>query len=195
MEGFLQDAIVYLGTFGFVMIVVLGILHPITSNPWSFLTLSLSISVLGIGWGYTVLFISNVIGIFVLYALVHLIRRKSHDYFHKKKYSKKALEWVKETPSWKHMIVIGMPMVPTFIIKLAIPFTSISFKEYFITLLGSYLVLFFGNTLMYFGITSLISDTIPDYVSYIILVLFVLYIYFGKQIRDKWQIDKIYNEE
>ena len=194
MEAFLNDALIFFGDYGFIFIIILGVLHPITSNPWSFVTLSLSITLLGIALGYVTVFLANVVGILLLWAIVHVIRQKSHDYFQRKKYSQKALAWVKDTPSWKHMIVIGMPMVPTFLIKLSIPFTSMTFKRYFITLLGSYIFLFFGNTLMYFGITSLISDTIPNYVTYIILVLIVVYLYFGKQIKEKWGIKKIYED-
>lgn len=83
---------------------------------------------------------------------------------------------------WKHAIVIGAPLIPTYPIKIAIVLSDMGNKKIYMTLLWSYVTLFVGNAMIYFGIAGLINDIIPRYVSYPLLVLFVLWIYFGRYI-------------
>lgn len=180
----LQD---FFGPYGFWMILVFGILHPLTENPWSFFTLSLAIAVLGIPLGYSTLLLGNIIGILLLYLIARGINRWTKYYLLKKNISKKILNWIDTTDTWRHIIVIGVPSIPTYPIKVALPFSRMSFGKYFGTLLGAYLFLHVANSLLYFGLLGFVTDTIPDWVSVVLLALFALYIYFGKTIRQKWR--------
>ena len=185
LELFVENALVFLQGWGFIIVIVFGIAHPIFENPLSLFNLTLAITLLGLPLGYIVVFVSNLIGIIILYVLATKFNEKSNDFLFKKKVSKSALDWIRSTPLWKHIVVIGVPMIPTYPIKLAVPLSKVGFKKYMITLVGAYLFLFFGNSLIYFGIAGLISSIIPNYVSIILLVLLVLYIYFGKYLFQK----------
>ena len=185
LELFVENALVFLQGWGFIIVIVFGIAHPIFENPLALFNLTLAITLLGIPLGYLVVFVSNLIGIVILYVLATKFNEKSNDFLFKKKVSKSALDWIRNTPLWKHIVVIGVPMIPTYPIKLAVPLSKVGFKKYMITLVGAYLFLFFGNSLIYFGVAGLISSIIPNYVSIILLVLLVLYIYFGKYLFQK----------
>lgn len=185
LELFVENALIFMQGWGFLLVIVFGIVHPILENPLALFNLSLAIALLGIPLGYAVVFGSNVIGILILYVLATKFNEKSNDFLFRKNVSSKALEWIKHTPLWKHIVVIGVPMIPTYPIKVAVPLSKVSFQKYMVTLVGAYVFLFFGNTLIYFGIAGLISNIIPNYVSFILLVILVLYIYFGRYLFRK----------
>ncbi len=182
---YIDDLLLFLGHYGFIVIIVFGLLHPIIDNPWSFFTMSLSFTLLGIPLGFLVLITSNIIGILLLYIILKNVDNASNHYLYKRKISGKILKWLETTPLWKHVLVIGVPLVPTFILKIAFPFTNLSFKKYFITLLLSYLFLYSIYSLVYFGVLSIFTDNIPNYIGILLVSLFILILYFGKTIFNK----------
>lgn len=184
-ELFVDNALLFLQGWGFIIVIVFGIMHPVFENPFALFNLSLAIALLGAPIGYAVVFVSNVIGILVLYVLATKFNEKSNDILFKKKVSKSTLDWVKNTPLWKHIVVIGVPAIPTYPIKIAVPLSKVGFQKYMVTLVGAYIFLFIGNTLIYYGIAGLITNIIPNYVAILLLVLLILYIYFGKHLFNK----------
>lgn len=190
-SSFLDNALLFFGNYGFIIVIVFGIIHPILENPLSLFNLALAISLLGIGLGYIVVFASNLIGILILYYIVYRIKKRSGEAIFEKKVAEKVLTWIRNTDTWRHIIVIGVPMIPTYPIKIAVPLSGMGFKKYMVTLVGAYLFLFFGNTLIYFGILGFITDNIPNYVSFILLSVFAIYIYFGHKIFYKDKLDQL----
>lgn len=180
-----DEIMLFLGNYGFIIVIVFGILHPIIDNPWSFFTMSLSITLLGVPFGYALLLISNVIGIALVFVILKMIDQRTDNYLYKKKVSGKILKWLETTETWRHIIVIGLPLVPTFFLKLAFPFTKISFRKYFVTVLGSYTFLYSIYSLVYFGVLSFLTDNIPNYVGVFLLLSFSILIYFSKTIKEK----------
>ncbi|MBN2605136.1 MAG: hypothetical protein JXR62_04845 [Bacilli bacterium] len=180
-----EQASLLLGKYGFLIVIVFGIMHPLFENPLSLFNLALAISLLGIPIGYLIVFLSNVIGIILLYWFAMKFNQKSNHILFQKEISQKLLTWIRETSTWKHIIVIGVPFIPTYPIKLAVPLSNIGFKKYCFTLIGAYLFLFFGNTLMYFGILGFVTDNIPNSVSFCLILLFVIYLYFGNRLFTK----------
>ena len=189
--AFVDEAVLFLGKYGFLIVIVFGIAHPILENPLSLFNLALAITLLGIGLGYLVVFVSNMIGILILYYLVYRFNKRNKGALFEKKVADKVLTWIRNTSTWKHIVVIGVPMIPTYPIKIAVPLSGVGFKKYMVTLIGAYLFLFFGNTLIYFGVLGFITDNIPTYVSFILLSIFVVYIYFGHRIFYKEKLDNL----
>ena len=190
-SSFVDEALLFLGSYGFIIVIIFGIIHPILENPLSLFNLALAISLLGIGLGYIVVFLSNLIGIVILYILVDKFKKRSSGVLFKKDVAEKVLTWIRNTDTWRHIIVIGVPMIPTYPIKVAVPMSGVGFKKYMITLVGAYLFLFFGNTLIYFGMLGIITNNIPNYISFILLFGFVIYIYFGHRIFYKDKLDNL----
>ncbi len=174
----------FLGNYGFIIIIVLGLLHPIIDNPWAFFTMSLSITLLGPFIGFVLLLSSNILGILILYFLMKRIDKGVNSYFYQKKVSGKALKWLEETESWRHIIVIGLPLIPTFFLKIAFPFTKMSFKKYFFTVLGAYIFLYAIYSMVYYGVLSFLTDNIPSWLGIILLLIFSVIIYFSKSIKN-----------
>ena len=184
-ELFVDELLFFLGNYGFIIIIIFGIMHPLFENPLSLLNLAIAFSILGIPLGFLVVFSSNLIGIVLLYYFALKFNEKSHNFLNQKKVSSKVLNWIRSTPTWKHIIVIGMPMVPTYPIKVALPLSEVGFYKYMLTIVGAYLFLYFGNFLIYFGLVGFITENIPNYVSFILLSIFVVYIYAGTSFFKK----------
>jgi len=187
-EFFVEELLFFLGNYGFILIIVFGIMHPLFENPLSLLNLALSIAILGVPFGFLVVFSSNLIGIILLYYFALKFNEKSNNILYEKKVPEKVLSWVKETETWRHILVIGVPMIPTYPIKIAVPLSNVGFRKYMITLVGAYLFLYFGNFLIYFGVMGFITDVIPSFVSFILLSIFVVYIYFGNSLFKRSDI-------
>jgi len=190
-SSFVDEAVLFLGNYGFLIVIIFGVAHPITENPLSLFNLALAISLLGIGLGYLVVFVSNLVGILILYYMVMRFKNSNKGALFEKKVADKVLTWVKDTATWRHIVVIGVPMIPTYPVKIAVPLSGVGFKKYLITIIGSYLFLFFGNTLIYFGVLGIITDNIPTYISFVLLSVFVLYIYFGHRLFYKDKLDNL----
>lgn len=191
-ETFVDQVLFFLGNYGFIIVIIFGIMHPLFENPLSLLNLALAIEILGIPFGFLLVFSSNIIGILLLYYFAMKFNEKSSNFFFRKKVSKKVLNWVKNTDTWRHILVIGVPMIPTYPIKIAVPLSKVGFKKYLITLVGAYLFLYIGNFLIYFGLVGFITENIPNYVSFVLLLAFVVYIYAGKSFFNK---NKIYENK
>jgi uncharacterized membrane protein YdjX (TVP38/TMEM64 family) len=182
IEEFAYYLLDVLQHWGFVLVIVFAIMHPLFENPLALFNLTLGIAILGIPLAYGLIFVSNVIGIMILWLLANKANKKTDYFLLKKQVSKKALDWIKETPLWKHIIVIGVPMIPTYPIKVAVPLSGVTFKEYMVTLVGAYVFLFLGNTLLYFGVFGVFLEGIHPIVSFVLLLTLVLYIYFGNKL-------------
>jgi len=186
---FVDEVLLFLGNYGFVIVILFGIAHPILENPLALFNLTLAIALLGTALGYIVVFVSNLIGILILYYLVMKVKNHKNKIFLKKKVPNKILEWARTTETWKHIVVIGVPLIPTYPIKIAVPLSGVGFKKYMLTIVGAYIFLFFGNTLIYYGVLGIVTDNIPNYVSFLLLLLFVIYVYFGNRIFYKEKLD------
>jgi len=186
---FVDEVILFLGNYGFVIVILFGIAHPILENPLALFNLTLAIALLGTALGYIVVFVSNLIGILILYYLVMKVKNHKNKIFLKKNVPNKILEWARTTETWKHIVVIGVPLIPTYPIKIAVPLSGVGFKKYMLTIVGAYIFLFFGNTLIYYGVLGIVTDNIPNYVSFLLLLLFVIYVYFGNRIFYKEKLD------
>ena len=190
-SSFVDEAVLFLGNYGFIIVIVFGIAHPLLENPLSLFNLALAITLLGTGIGYLVVFASNLVGILILYYFVMRFKKRNNGAFFEKRVADKMLTWVRTTDTWRHIVVIGVPLIPTYPIKIAVPLSGVGFKKYLVTIIGAYVFLFFGNTLMYYGVLGFITDNIPNYVSFILLLIFSIYIYFGHRIFYKDKLDHI----
>lgn len=191
---FVENAREFLGVYSFFIVILFGILHGMTDNPWSFLTMTLSLTLLPLPIGYLVLLSSNYLGSVIQYYGLHYLNKRSDNYFYQKRVSKKVLVWLEKQPLWKHIIVIGMPLVPTVSLRIALPFTTITFKHYMKIIIGAYLFLYGSYSLFYFGALSFLDGKISEPVGVALLALFCALVYFGKTIRERLFTNKLKEE-
>ena len=174
-----------LTTFEMLMIVLfLGIIHPLISQPMYLLSVSLSIYFFGPLLGIPYLLFVNIIGIILYYFLIKAINKRFE--LNKKPKLIAAFAWLERTPEYKHSIAIGLPLVPTYAIKLALPMSEKRFKDYFMILFGSYLILAFFYVLVYYGILVIFLRGELTYLTFIVFALIIGVMYGSNVIRKKW---------
>ena len=89
-EAFVDSSLLFLNDWGFIIVIVFGVMHPLIENPLHLFNMSLAIAILGIPVGYMVVFLSNVVGILVLFYLTRMANEKSNNFLQRRKVSKKV---------------------------------------------------------------------------------------------------------
>lgn len=189
-ESVVEQMLLFLNDYGFILIILFAIIHPIFEGPFALFTLSLGIALLGITTAYILVFTFNMIGCLLLIFLVKKVDKFSNYYLHRHKVSNDVLVWLKETKKWKHIFVLGVPVIPTYPVKIGYLLGEPSTKDSMMTLLGAYIFLYVGNTLIYFGFLNIVQTGIMRIISVLLLLLLVLFVYFGKSLFSKISITK-----
>jgi hypothetical protein len=184
-EAFVDSALILLDTYGFILVILFAIMHPIFEGPLARFNLSLGIVLMGITGAYITIFVFNMIGCVILYILVKKVDFFSNYYLHRKKVSNEILVWLKEAPKWKHIFVLGVPIIPTYPVKIGYYLGEPSFKDIMKTMLGAYVFLFIGNTLIYFGFMNFLESGTSRTIAIILLLILVVFVYFGNSIFSK----------
>jgi hypothetical protein len=168
----------------FIIVLSIGIIHALISQPWSVVGVSISIYFFGPILGLSTLFMSYAIGnILFFYIILKIDQHSNHKY---PKWLLKGLSWIKKNPSYKHMISIGLPLVPTFFIKASLPIATKSLKKFMMIVTGAYVILTFFNVLIYYGFLVSIFQGEFSYITLIILILFLVVLYFANYVKHKW---------
>lgn len=171
------------------VILILGIIHPIISQPMHTLSVTLTIYYFGPIQGIILLFMANLIGIILYYFIVNGLNNKIHLENHPK--LKPAFNWLTRTRGYKHSIAVGLPLVPTYFIKLALPISDKRFIDYFFIMTGSYIILFSFNISFYYGILVIFFTGELTIVTFIVFVVFIIFLYTINIVRSKWMQHQI----
>lgn len=173
--------ILSLGLMGIIFVFILAILHPTLEGPAAIFLLTVLTILLNHVWlASLVLWIGFTIGFSLFYFFIHWLHRKTNQVVEKYKPTKKAMMWVKQQPTWKHIIVIGMPLVYTYPLRIAFTIQHKKFYDYFWQTWLQYGVLTIGNLLIYFGIMQLIFFNLPMWIIGVILAILSIGIYLIK---------------
>jgi len=173
-----QEWVLTLGLLGVLLIFVLSILHPTVEGPAALLLLTiLTILIDSIWLASLILLVGFSIGFSLFYVLVHYLHQKNNSQLERFIPTKKAIEWVKQQPTWKHIIVIGMPLVYTYPLRIAFTIQHKRFLPFWWETFLQYAFLTIGNLLLYFGVIEFIFWDIPLWGISLILILLSISIY------------------
>jgi len=142
---------------------------------------SLSIIWLGEMLGIVVAFSFYTLGMIMYYILIQTIEKKYK--LEKRPKLVAVFKWLKETPSFKHAIAVGIPLVPTDFIKMLLPISERSFSEYMFVMLSAYAFLTSVNVLLYYGIivSALMGDA--SWITFIVFVMIIILMYMSTHIK------------
>jgi hypothetical protein len=173
-----QEWVLTLGLLGVLLIFVLSILHPTVEGPAALLLLTiLTILIDSIWLASLILLVGFSIGFSLFYVLVHYLHQKNNSQLELFIPTKKAIEWVKQQPTWKHIIVIGMPLVYTYPLRIAFTIQHKRFVPFWKETFLQYSFLTIANLLLYFGVIEFIFWDIPLWGISLILILLSISIY------------------
>ena len=173
-----QEWILTLGFAGVLLIFVLAILHPTVEGPAAFFLLTiLTILIDSIWLASLILLVGFSIGFSLFYVLVHYLNNKNNSPLERFTPTKKAIQWVQQQPTWKHIIVIGMPLVYTYPLRIAFTIQHKRFVPFWKETFLQYSFLTIANLLLYFGVIEFIFWDIPLWGISLILILVSISIY------------------
>jgi hypothetical protein len=173
-----QEWILTLGLAGVFLIFVLAILHPTVEGPAALLLLTvLTILIDSIWLASLILLIGFSIGFSLFYGLVHYLNQKNNSPLERFTPTKKAIQWVKQQPTWKHIIVIGMPLVYTYPLRIAFTIQHKKFIPFWKETFLQYSFLTIANLFLYYGVIQFIFWDLPLEIISVILLLVAIGIY------------------
>jgi hypothetical protein len=173
-----QEWILTLGLAGVLVVFILAIFHPTIEGPAALLLLTvLTILVDSIWLASLILLLGFSIGFSLFYVLVHYLHQKNNSYLERLTPTKKAIEWVKQQPTWKHIIVIGMPLVYTYPLRIAFTIQHKKFIPFWKETFLQYSFLTIANLFLYFGIIQFIFWDLPLEIISVILFSIAIGIY------------------
>lgn len=159
-----------LGSIGMLIVLLLALLHPTLEGPAAILLLTILTIFFGDVWVASgVLWIAYTVGFTFFYYVIHWLHQKTNKVVERFTPTKKAIEWVRRQPTWKHILVIGMPLVYTYPLRIAFTIQHQKFYPFFWQTFLQYGVLTVGNLLLYFGIMQLIFFDLPIWIITVIL--------------------------
>jgi hypothetical protein len=174
----LEQWVLGLGIAGIALIFLLAMLHPTVEGPAAlFLLTVLTILVDSVWLASLVLLIGFSIGFSFFYFLVHYLHTKNNAQLERFTPTRKALAWVKQQPTWKHIIVIGMPLVYTYPLRIAFTIQHQKFLPFWKETFLQYSFLTIANLFLYFGIIEFIFWDLPLEIISVILFILAIGIY------------------
>lgn len=177
-----------LGLAGLLIVLALAFFHVSFEGPLAlFLLVTTSLILDSIGWAVVLILLVHWAGLPLFYYVVRHLHERTNRLMERVHVTHQLLDWVDHQPRWKHMIVIGLPFIVTYPVKLALTIRARSFSDYMVTLMGSYGVLMIGNLLIYFGALGAFTQQIPPLVSVLSVITLAGLIYFGRYLLPRSQ--------
>jgi hypothetical protein len=174
----LSAIIIQFGVWGVILILILTFFHPTFEAPAAILLLTLlSVLLQSVWWATLLMLIAFTLGFLWFYWLVHALHKRSGFALQRFKLSQQALAWVKTQPPWKHILVIGMPLIYTYPLRVAFTLNHNNLKDYALQTFAQYVVLSIGNLILYFGLIQIIFLNAPWWVPSLVLTGFGILIY------------------
>lgn len=165
------------------IIFTLSVIHPMISQPWSLLSVTVASIWFGIPLALVVLWSGYLIGMIGYYFIIKRFNQKYQWTTYPK--FKKAVKWLEMTPAYQHAISLGTPLVPTYVIKMMLPLTEKSFYHYMCVMIGSYVLLTISNVLLYYGIFVEALLGPRSWITFIILFILIVTMYVITHIKYK----------
>jgi hypothetical protein len=174
----LEQWVLSLGMTGIMVVFLLAVFHPTVEGPAAIFLLTLLTILIDSVWlASLVLLIGFSIGFSFFYFLVQYLHLKNNTHLERFTPTRKALAWVKEQPTWKHIIVIGMPLVYTYPLRIAFTIQHKTFLPFWKETFLQYSFLTLANLFLYFGIIEFIFLDLPLEIISVILFMVAIGIY------------------
>jgi hypothetical protein len=165
--------------FYFVMIIlILCIFHPILEAPTSIILVTFLALIVGSPLtAILILLPFNLIGFYLFYLLIHDVKKRYFYLLPKQAMIDKALLWIEKQPQWKHIIVIGLPLLYTYPLRIGWTIKQTKIIPYLGKMMLIYGVMYVGNIALYYGGFLASTSILTTILFGVGLLLFAIFIY------------------
>jgi hypothetical protein len=158
---------------------LLGILHPLFENPAGILMITFLATAWQSPWlAALYLWGWNIVGLQLLYDLLHRVQPWGQRWLKKRNSSaSRFLTWLHHQPAWKHFLVMALPLVYTYPLRIAWTLWHPTRWRYTIQSACLYALFHLANIALYTGVLEVIDNRLPLWVFALILTGVALFIY------------------
>ena len=183
MWSIVEAFILNFGVWGIILLIGITFLHPLFEFPAALLIMTLLAVLLGSPWIAVLIMIPvHSLGMIVFYFLIRWVNRKTSRLAFRFKPTHVALQWIDKQPRWKHIIVMGLPLVYTYPLRLGFTLLETQFNRYISAVISMELILFIGNMILYYSLLAVLVYPNQTWLISLILIVLVLWLYQRKKI-------------
>jgi hypothetical protein len=169
---------------------VLACLHPLIEFPAGIFSFTLLATYWNNVWfAFLFLFSWHVVGLAFVYAILKQLTPFAHVIQRKFPLTQKAMAWIATQQTWKHILVIGMPLTYTYPLRIGWTIHHTSFLKYIVQASLIYAFFYVGNFLLYVGFIQWVEGVIPLWALLGLLIGVSILIYTIKPTYSKRFVD------
>jgi hypothetical protein len=144
---------------------ILACLHPLIEFPAGIISFTLLATYWQNVWfAFIFLYAWHVVGLAFVYSLLKKLTPLTKAIQRKFPLTQKAMAWIATQQTWKHILVIGMPLTYTYPLRIGWTIHHTSFKHYIVQASLMYAFFYVGNFLLYFGFIQWVEGFVPLWV-------------------------------
>jgi len=182
----IESFILSLGITGVFLLIGLTLLHPIFEFPAALFIMTLLAVLLGSPWlAVFVMVPVHSLGMVIYYYLVHWFNNKTSHVVFRFKPTTIALRWIETQPRWKHILVMGLPLVYTYPLRLGFTALETKLNRYLVAVIGMELVLFIGNLILYYSLLIVLIYPSQTWIITIIFIVLIVWLYQSRKILPR----------
>lgn len=184
----LEAVILSFGIWGIIFLIGLTLLHPIVEFPAALLIMTLLAVLLGSPWLAVLVMVPvHTLGMIIYYYLVRWLSTKTSNIAFRFKPTAIALAWIEKQPRWKHILVMGLPLVYTYPLRLGYTILETKIARYMLAVIGMELVLFIGNIILYYSLLTVFIYPNQTWFVSLVLIGLIIWLYQTKKILPKFR--------
>ena len=169
---------------------VFACLHPLIEFPAGILSFTLLATYWNNVWfAFIFLFSWHIVGLSLVYIILKHLTPFTQAIQRKFPLTQKAMTWIATQRTWKHILVISMPLTYTYPLRIGWTIHHTSFRSYIIQASLIYAFFYVGNFLLYIGFIQWVEGVIPLWVLLGLLVGVSVLIYAIKPTYSKRFVD------
>jgi hypothetical protein len=174
----LPELILSLGLWGFFILCLFAILHPIIEAPAALILMTLmTLYTNSIFESIFILYIFHFFGFILIYLFIHRLKFSTLFKSNTRFSFPKVQSWYDSKKEWQHIFVMGLPLIYTYPLRI---YWTLKIKS-FISFIGKmtviYTIMYMGNLMMYWGYVLVLERFITNQGVFLAMLIFVYLIY------------------
>jgi len=167
-----------LGLWGYLILCLLAILHPIIEAPAALILMTImTVYTSSVFESIFILSIFHLIGFLLIYLFIH--RFKSSTLFkNNTRFSfPKVKAWYDSKKEWQHIFVMGLPLIYTYPLRIYWTLKTKSLLSFLGKMTVMYTIMYLGNLMMYWGYFLILERFITNEGLLLAMIMFAYLIY------------------
>jgi hypothetical protein len=175
---FFPQIILGFGMWGYFILCLLAILHPIIEAPAALILMTImTLYTNSVFASIFILSFFHFIGFILIYLFIHRFKSSSLFKTNTRLSFPKVKAWYESKKEWQHIFVMGLPLIYTYPLRMYWTLKTKSLHSFLGRMTVIYTIMYIGNLLMYWGYFLILERFVTNEGLLLGMVLFVYLIY------------------